>query len=84
MHPNSMLKSEIRKGEAQRIQAARHAFCRIKKKSGEKGQCPEDSGSKTRLLQKEKIRGKKGDAQRIQAARHAVCSRVSSTLVPRI
>jgi len=51
MHPNSMLKSEIRKGEAQRIQAARHAFCRIKKKSGKKGQCPEDPGSKTRLLQ---------------------------------
>ena len=37
MPPNSMLKSEIRKGDAQRIQAARHAFCRIKKKfRGEK------------------------------------------------
>jgi hypothetical protein len=53
MPPNSMLKSEIRKGEAQRIQAARHAFCRIKKKIRGKKARPREprQQSKTRLLQ---------------------------------
>jgi hypothetical protein len=59
-----MLKSEIRKGEAQRIQAARHAFCRRQKKSGGKRPRPrgprqqdtpsvkrKNKGEKRRLLQ---------------------------------
>jgi hypothetical protein len=50
-----MLKSEIRKGEAQRIQAARHAFCRRQKKiRGKKAKAQRTQAARHAFCKKKK------------------------------